>query len=101
MQKKPTRSVFMTKVYTKKELTEYVNKELDNIDFENHCKEVAEKCNVDPLVVKELLIDNSITVLWQLQKSTLDFKKIKINITGYFSLITFFKLEQKFKLIKL
>ena len=76
------------KRYTDEELKNHISKEVDNLIFEEHCKEVAMNLNVNPVVVKELLLNNSFTVLSLIQNSVLKNKEIKINITGYFSFIT-------------
>jgi hypothetical protein len=74
--------------YTDKGLKELIQKDVDNLEFNKHCEEVAKNLNIDPIVVKDLLLQNSLTVLSLLQKKALKSQEIKINITGYFSLIT-------------
>lgn len=74
--------------YSDKQLKDLILKDVDNKEFENHCQEVANKLKIHPTVVKDLLIQNSFTVLSLLQKKALKSIEIKINITGYFSLVT-------------
>ena len=87
MQKRPISKVF-DKTYTEDEIKEHISKEVDNLKFEEHCKQVAKNLNIDVVVVKELLMDNSYTVLSLVQKSILKNKVVKINITGFFSFVT-------------
>lgn len=77
-----------SKRYSDKELKQHIVKEVDNLQFQRHCDEVASNLKIDPLVVKEVLLDNSFTVLSLIQKNVLKNKSVKINITGYFSFIT-------------
>lgn len=87
MRKKHIKNWAFPKQYNDEELKELIAKDLDNLSFQKHCEEVADNLNVDPLIVRELLIDNSFTVLSLIQKKVLSDKEVKINITGYFSLI--------------
>lgn len=80
-------------IYSKEELLEHINDQLDDSDFNRHCQEVADNLGIDVTVVRELLIDNSFTVLNLLQSSILKKKNIKINITGYFRLVTKLKIN--------
>lgn len=75
-------------VYSAEEIKQLVNANLDIEAFERHCVEVAEKFNVDPIVVKELLIDNSIQTLTVLQTAVIKNEAVKVNIYGFFSFIT-------------
>lgn len=76
------------KRYNDTQLKNHISNEVDNEKFNRHCNEVAKNLNIDPIVVKELLLHNSFTVLSLIQRSVLMNKEIKINITGYFSFIT-------------
>lgn len=77
-----------SKRYSDQELLNHISTEVDNLKFNEHCNEVAKNLNIDPIVVKELLMNNSFTVLSLIQSSVLKNKEVKINITGYFSFIT-------------
>lgn len=88
MQKKHTKNNVFEKIYTKEQLEKHISEQVDNLKFNEHCNQVAKNLGIDPIVVKELLLDNSLTVLSLLQKNVRDNKEIKINITGYFSLLT-------------
>lgn len=87
MPKKHTSKVF-DKLYTDNEIKEHIVEQVDNLKFEEHCRQVAQNLNVDIVLVKELLMDNSFTVLSLIQQSILKDKVVKINITGYFSFVT-------------
>jgi hypothetical protein len=98
MLRRPTKELFKFKFFTKEMFERKINNDVVNESFENHCNEVAKNLNIDPIVVKELLLDNSLTVLSLLQKSAYKFINIKINITGYFSFTT--DNNSKFKMKK-
>ena len=85
--KRISKSVFEKK-YSSKQIAKHVNEQVDNIKFNEHCQQVADNLNVDVTVVKDLLMDNAFTVLSLIQKSILENKVVKINITGYFSFVT-------------
>lgn len=86
-QRKPISKLFKKK-YSKKELQEHIEKQVDNLKFQEHCQQVADNLNIDVIVVKDLLLNNSFTVLSLIQANVLKNKEVKINITGYFSFIT-------------
>ena len=88
MPKKHTKNNVFEKRYTKEQLKEHIYKDVDNLKFQEHCNEVAKNLKIDPVVVRDLLLHNSFIVLWLIQTSVLKNIEIKINITGYFSLIT-------------
>ena len=78
----------IVKVLSKNEIKDIVNNDVDNSLFNQHCQQVADELNIDLLIVKEALIDNSVSVLHLIQSSILKKKKIKVNIFGYFSFQT-------------
>jgi hypothetical protein len=88
MQKKRTKYNFFKKRYTDQQLKKHITKEVDNLKFNEHCEQVSINLGIDKTVVRELLLHNSFLVLSLLQKNILKNKEVKINITGYFSLIT-------------
>lgn len=88
MRKRYTNDFIFKKKYSKDELRKHIKSEVDNQKFRNHCAEVANNLNIDEEIVRDLLLDNSFTVLSLIQTNVLKNKEIKINITGYFSLIT-------------
>jgi transcription termination factor NusB len=85
--------------YNDEQLKSHIHDNVVNEKFEQHCAEVAKNLEIDPIIVKELLLDNSFTVLSLLQKAILKFRYIKVNITGFFSLRTM-KNFNKVKYIK-
>lgn len=87
MQKKPIKEIFPKK-YSKEEFKKHITEHVDNEQFQRHCQEVANNLNIDVIVVRDLLLDNSLTVLSLIQKNVFSKKEVKINITGYFSLFT-------------
>ena len=96
MRKKLTRII-----YSKKQIQEKVKTQLEIEAFERHCNEVAEKLNVDVVIVRELLIDNSQQVLYILQQAVANREVIKVNIYGFFSFTTaFLRKEFKVKFLK-
>jgi hypothetical protein len=86
--KKHTNSFLFQKKYLDIQLKKHILQHVDNTSFNRHCQEVAANLKIDVLVVKELLLDNSFTVLSLIQQNALKNKEVKINITGYFSFIT-------------
>lgn len=88
MQKEPIKKDVFHKKYNNVELKEHIESQVNNLQFQEHCNQVAKNLDVDPIVVKELLLHNSFLVLSLLQKNVLKNKVIKINITGYFRLVT-------------
>jgi hypothetical protein len=87
MRRKRISNIFEKK-YTSKELAKHVSQQVDNIKFNEHCQQVAKNLNIDVVVVKDLLLNNSFVVLSLIQSSVLMNKVVKINITGYFSFVT-------------
>jgi len=85
---KENKNTVFDKKYNLEQLKQHISNEVENLKFQEHCNEVAKNLNVDPIVVKELLLDNSFVVLSLIQKSVLQNKEVKINITGFFSFIT-------------
>ena len=73
---------------TPKQIEEVLVKELDTPKFEQHCQEVAANLNIDVAIVRDLLINNSLTVVNLLQKKAIKDAFIKINIRGFFSFVT-------------
>ena len=88
MQRKHTRQSVFDKKYNAVELKEHIQSQVDNIQFQEHCNQVAKNLNVDPIVVKDILLHNSFLVLSLLQLNVLKNRVIKINITGYFRFTT-------------
>lgn len=88
MQKEPTRNNVFQKKYNKVQLEEHIESQVNNLQFQEHCNQVAKNLGIDPIVVKDLLLHNSFLVLSLLQKNVLKNRVIKINITGYFRLVT-------------
>lgn len=76
------------KKYSNDKLKKHIQLEVENAKFNLHCEEVAKNLNINVTVVKELLLNNSFLVLALIQKSVLQNKVVKINITGYFSFVT-------------
>jgi hypothetical protein len=87
MQKKHIKNPFPKK-YNDQQLREHIVSQVDNLQFNQHCQQVADNLKIDVIIVKELLLENSFTVLSLIQKNVLKDKEVKINITGYFSFIT-------------
>ncbi len=88
MPKKHTSKSVFKKRYTPKQLKEHISINVENEKFNEHCQQVAKNLNIDIIVVKDLLLNNSFTVLSLIQSNVLKNKEVKINITGYFSFIT-------------
>lgn len=88
MKKKRTRFAFEKLRITDKEFKERIESSVCNQSFDDHCNQVAAKFNIDPIVVKELLLDNSFTVLKLIQLACIKNAAVKINIRGFFSFIT-------------
>jgi hypothetical protein len=88
MRKKHTKNSVFEKIYKDHELQNHIIKHVDNSKFDEHCEQVAKNLNIDPIVVKELLLNNSFVVLSLIQKYVKKNEEIKINITGFFSFIT-------------
>lgn len=69
-------------------MEKHILKDVDNEAFAQHCKAIADKMGVDPIVVRELLLDYSFGVLDLLQSAILKNRFIKVNIFGFFSFVT-------------
>jgi len=88
MPRKHTNGFIFKKKYLQYQLKKHIKKHVENATFERHCHEVADNLKVDVTIVRDLLLNNSLTVLTLIQESVLKNKEVKINITGYFSFIT-------------
>ena len=87
--------------YSKKQIQSIVKNQLDIEAFERHCQEVADKLNIDVVIVRELLIDNAEQVLIVLHDAVVKREVIKVNIYGFFSFTTrFIRKELKIKFVK-
>jgi hypothetical protein len=103
MPRKHTNSYLLQKKYTDTQLQDHIKNQVDNVQFNRHCNEVSQNLGIDVVIVKDLLLNNSFTVLSLIQKCVLKNKAVKINITGYFSFVTVlmkYKYSHLFKITK-
>lgn len=86
MPRKLIRDVRLTYThFSDKDIKEYLNSELDNQSFKNHCQETANNLKLPYEIVEDVLKDQAFQVLKLLQQEALKKKRSKFNIYGFLS----------------
>ena len=88
MQKKRTNKFFSYKHYSDREFKIYLREELKDSQFENHVSETASNLNLDKSVVRDVLLDMALKILQTAQKSIIKNQQVKLNIYGFYFLVT-------------
>lgn len=87
MGRRKDKNHFVVKIYTDKELKDYLESELQS-EFEQHCDVVANTLNVHRSVVEDVVKDMAFQILKKAQSEIINKRKVKINIYGFLFMVT-------------
>ena len=71
------------KHYDDNQIRDYIERELDNDQFRQHCLETAENLNISSKIVEDAIKDHAFQILKGLQQSMLKYERNKFNVFGF------------------